>query len=726
MKLFWTKGINPRHGMRLLTVAAGVALIELLAYDLRRGYVAGLFAASLWLDGIALLVAFGLFCAAALALTGGLRKREGADAALRESEARLKLAAGAAKASMWERDLRNRTLYLSPEYLCQIGLAPEDFHGGYEDWEKRLHPEDRERAIALVKDCSEGRTTGYESEYRLRHKDGGYRWFLSRGALVRGEAGRPERLIGAAIDITERKRAEEAMRESEERFRSLTKLSSDLYWEQDDQFRFTSISGTGSQRVNLTTLSLIGRKRWEQNYLNMTADNWAEHVALLEAHKPFRDMELCRLDESGGKVWISVSGEPVFHPSGALKGYRGVGTDITERKQNEEARRKLEDRLRQAQKMEAIGTLAGGIAHDFNNIVATILGNAELASRDASPGHPVQESISEIRKAGLRAKGVVQQILAFSREAKPESRLIRLQEVLAEDEKLLRAAIPSGVELHFSVAPGVPEVLADPNQVHQILLNLCTNSWQAMRGGAGRIEIALDSVTVDDKAAGLNHELSPGRYARLSVTDTGAGMDEPTQKRIFDPFFTTKDVGQGTGLGLAVVHGIVRVLGGAIEVASRPGHGTTFRLYFRAATAVPDAPSAAQGKARRGNGERILFLDDEEALAFLARRALERDGYRVSAFTKTEEALEELRARPDEFDLVVTDLNMPGRSGLEVAKEIRALRPDLPVVLASGYVTQEVHAQARAAGVRDVIYKPNAVDELARTVGRVLAEVAAR
>jgi signal transduction histidine kinase/CheY-like chemotaxis protein len=471
---------------------------------------------------------------------------------------------------------------------------------------------------------------------------------------------------------------------------------------------------------------LIGKTRWEQNYLNMTADKWAEHIALLEAHKPFRDMELCRLDESGGKVWISVSGEPVFHSSGALKGYRGVGKDITERKHDEEARQKLEDRLRQGQKMEAIGTLAGGIAHDFNNIVATILGNAELASHDASPGHPVQESIAEIRKAGLRAKGVVQQILAFSREAKPESRLIRLQEVLAEDEKLLRAAIPSGVELHFSVAPDIPDVLADPTQVHQILLNLCTNSWQAMQGGMGRIEIALDSATVDDEAAGSNSELSPGRYARLSVTDTGAGMDEPTLKRIFDPFFTTKDVGQGTGLGLAVVHGIMRVLGGAIEVASRPGRGTTFRLYFRAAKARPAAPSAAAGEARRGKGEHILFLDDEEALTFLTRRALERDGYRVSAFTETEKALEELRARPDAFDLVVTDLNMPGRSGLEVAKEIRALRPDLPVVLASGYVTKEVHAQARAAGVRDVIYKPNAVDELARTVGRVLAEVAAR
>jgi PAS domain S-box-containing protein len=726
LKLFWTKGINPRHGVLLLTVAVGVALIALLAYDFIREYVAGIEAASVWRDAIMLFVVLGFLCTAALAAMRQLRKREAADAALRESEARLKLAIGAAKASLWERDLRNRKIYLSPEYQRQIGLGPGNFHGEYEYWENRLHPEDRGRALALVKDCSEGRTAGYDSEYRLRHTDGGYRWFLSRGALVRDEAGKPKRLIGVLIDITERKRAEEAMRESEERFRSLTKLSSDMYWEQDDQFRFTSISGTGSQRVNLTTLSLIGKKRWEQNYLNMTADKWAEHIALLEAHKPFRDMELCRLDESGGKVWISVSGEPVFHSSGALKGYRGVGKDITERKHDEEARQKLEDRLRQAQKMEAIGTLAGGIAHDFNNIVATILGNAELASQGASPGDPVQESIAEIRKAGLRAKGVVQQILAFSREAKPESRLIRLQEVLAEDEKLLRAAIPSGVELQLSVAPGIPDVLADPTQIHQILLNLCTNSWQAMQGGVGRIEIALDSATVDDETAGLNHELSPGRYARLSVTDTGAGMDEPTLKRIFDPFFTTKDVGQGTGLGLAVVHGIMRVLGGGIEVASQPGRGTTFRLYFRAARALPAAPSAAAGETRRGNGEHILFLDDEEALTFLTRRALERDGYRVSAFTKTEKALEELRARPDAFDLVVTDLNMPGRSGLDVAREIRALRPDLPVVLASGYVTKEVHAQARAAGVRHVIYKPNAVDELARTVGHVLAEVASR
>ena len=203
-------------------------------------------AASLWRDAIMLLVVLGFLFAAALAAMRQLRKREAADAALRESEARLKLAIGAAKASLWERDLRNRKIYLSAEYQRQIGLGPEDFHGEYEYWENRLHPEDRDRALALVKDCSEGRTAGYDSEYRLRHTDGGYRWFLSRGALVRDETGRPKRLIGVLIDITGRKRAEEAMRESEERFRSLTKLSSDMYWEQDDQFRFTSISGTES------------------------------------------------------------------------------------------------------------------------------------------------------------------------------------------------------------------------------------------------------------------------------------------------------------------------------------------------------------------------------------------------------------------------------------------------------------------------------------------------
>jgi CheY-like chemotaxis protein len=268
----------------------------------------------------------------------------------------------------------------------------------------------------------------------------------------------------------------------------------------------------------------------------------------------------------------------------------------------------------------------------------------------------------------------------------------------------------------------VPSVQADATHIHQVLINLGTNAWQAMEGRRGRIEIRLDGITLDSDAARQAGGLPPGRYCRLAVTDSGIGMGDETLQRIFDPFFTTKPVGQGTGLGLSVVHGTMKAHGGAVTVKSKPGQGSTFSLYFPAAEpAETSGPAAAvvAGARSDGAGRHVLYLDDEESLVFLVSRLLKRQGYRVSGFTRADEALAALRADPGKFDLVVTDLNMPGASGLDVAREVARLRPDLPVVLTSGSINDELKALAPLAGVRELIYKPNTVEELCEVVGRL-------
>jgi len=384
-------------------------------------------------------------------------------------------------------------------------------------------------------------------------------------------------------------------------------------------------------------------------------------------------------------------------------------------------RQQLEEQLRQSQKMEAIGQLAGGIAHDFNNILAAISGNTELALEDTASDHPAREFLEEIRNSSARAKRLVQQILAFSRRQPLDRRVISLEPIIEESTDLLRASLPASVGLDMEVDAGVPPVLADATQMHQVLVNLCTNAWHALEGQSGRIVVRLKSVALTADSVKPLVGLRPGNFVYLSVSDTGIGMDAATRARIFEPFFTTKEPGKGTGLGLSVVHGIVQGHDGAIVVRSQPGEGTVFEIYFPAATAIEET-APAPAPALRGQGQHILFLDDEAPLVTLAQRLLERRGYRFSGFTRASEALRAFAEKPDEFQLVITDLSMPGASGLHFASDILKLRPDVPVVLCSGHVTEELREHARRAGIREVLYKPNTVDEFGETIHRLASE----
>ncbi|HYN27526.1 MAG TPA: response regulator, partial [Burkholderiales bacterium] len=417
-----------------------------------------------------------------------------------------------------------------------------------------------------------------------------------------------------------------------------------------------------------------------------------------------------------------VIGQAVRDGYGNITGIEGAFQDITERKKAEQAHASLEAQLRESQKMEAIGTLAGGIAHDFNNIIGSILGNAELARQDAASNWQALVSLEEIQKAGHRARDLVQQILSFSRRQPTSRRVMSLPSVVEESARLLRAALPGGMRIECRCAADTPSVVADPTQVQQVLLNLGTNAAHAMEGRSGSIDIRVEGIMLDEASARFDLNLRPGRYARVVVSDTGQGMDAATQRRIFEPFFTTKPVGKGTGLGLSVVHGIMQAHEGAILAHSELGKGSRFELYFPHVQSVADALVATE-KARpasEGRGQHILYIDDDEAQVFLIKRMLERWGYRVSAYLEQREALDALLAGPVRFDLVVTDFNMPGISGLEIARAIRDARPDLPVIVVSGYITDDLRAQAARAGVRELISKSQEVEELRDVVQRLV------
>jgi signal transduction histidine kinase/CheY-like chemotaxis protein len=387
-------------------------------------------------------------------------------------------------------------------------------------------------------------------------------------------------------------------------------------------------------------------------------------------------------------------------------------------------------KLRQAQKLEAVGTLAGGIAHDFNNILGSILGNLSLAREEALAGRPDPQSLDQIRRAALRARDLVQRIQAFSRAEAPALAPQLLRPMVEEVLALVQVALPAGAALRAELDAAPLRALADATQMHQVLLNLCTNAWQALEGAPGSVTVGLDAVILDDQAVQPLAGLMPGRHAHIWVRDTGCGIAEAERARIFEPFYTTKGSRGGTGLGLSVVYGIVHAHGGSISLDSTPGVGSTFHLYLpllpeSAAACAAPPPSASPAGTVPGGGQRIIYLDDDEVMGLMVERLLVRAGFRVAVHTSAQVALSALAADPAACDLLVTDFNMPELSGLEVCRQLTALRPGLPVLLISGYIFDDLPEQARQAGARGLVRKQHVLEELVPAITRALAQAAA-
>jgi len=529
-------------------------------------------------------------------------------------------------------------------------------------------------------------------------------------------------MVTAIRDITERKRSAAELQRVSELLDTLLRTAPIGFCFLDRDLRFVRINERLAEMNGISVEAHLGRQVSEilPTLVDTLRDVTGRILKTGEAELNHEFSGETSAAPGVTRFW-NESWYPVRDGAGEVVGFGGIIEEITERKKAEHTHASLEAQLRESQKMEAIGTLAGGIAHDFNNILGAILGNVELARQDAAANWQALVSLDEIQKAGYRARDLVQQILSFSRRQTTARRVMALAPVVEESVRLLRATLYGGMQIDCRYAADTPAVVADPTQVQQVLLNLGTNAAHAMQGRPGSIDIQVECIALDEIAAQHDLNLRPGRYARIVVRDAGHGMDSATLRRIFEPFFTTKPVGEGTGLGLPVAHGIMQAHDGAIIAHSEPGTGSRFELYFPRADeapvtghAVTDAAAAGEGRGRH-----ILYIDDDEAQVYMIKRMLERWGYRVSTYIEQREALVALRAGNIQFDLVVTDFHMPGMSGVEVARAIRDAQPDLPVIVVSGYITDALRTQAAAAGVRELIAKTQVVEELRDALQRL-------
>ncbi len=395
--------------------------------------------------------------------------------------------------------------------------------------------------------------------------------------------------------------------------------------------------------------------------------------------------------------------------------------DITDLRNTRDLLREKDRQLFQAQKMEAIGILAGGIAHDFNNILGAILGYAEMVQEDCPTGSTMRNDIDRVVEASHRAKELVKQILAFSRQAETEEIVLQPALIIKEAIKMLRASLPTTIDIQQNIDPETGLILADPTQIHQIITNLCTNAFHAMEETGGTLNISLKNkeLTLADLVS--EPHVQPGHFVEISVGDTGPGIAPEIMDKIFDPFFTTKEVGKGTGMGLAIIHGIAKKHGGFVSCKSSPGEGTTFHVYLPSPsdTASPEAETTPLELSQTGI-ERILFIDDEEMLAEMGKTMLERLGYRVTVETNSIEALKIIQSQPDRFDLVITDQTMPGMTGSDFARRILQIRPGLPIILCTGFSNQISEEKARIYGIKGFAMKPLSKKDLATLIRKVL------
>ncbi len=502
--------------------------------------------------------------------------------------------------------------------------------------------------------------------------------------------------------------AQTELRDTEQRLRALVEQAPIVLFAIDRDGVFTLSEGRGLETLGLKPGQVVGQSAYE---IYQDVPRIIDNIRRCLAGEAFS--EVVRL----GSLAFETIYTPRKDAHGFVAGVSGVAWDVTKRVHAEESAEELEVQLLQAQKIETIGTLAGGIAHDFNNILSPIIGYTEIALDQLDAGHRARADLEQVMSASLRAKELVRQILIFARGGSGERRPVQLHLVVHEALRLIRSTLPSTIEISQRVEARGDEVVADAAQMHQVIMNLCTNAAYAMRESGGVLRVELSSEQVDDAAR--TPGLKPGSYVVLTVRDQGVGMDASTIARVFEPFFTTKKSGEGTGLGLSVVHGIVHSHGGTVTVESAVGEGSTFRVFLPAAQAHGDALVDEGAVEAQGRGEHVLVVDDEPEVARLLERMLISRGYRVSAFTSAEDAAAAFREQPDDFRAVITDHTMPRLTGVELARRLKAIRPRIPVILTTGYGDSLASTPAGST-VDAVAAKPFVAAELARTLRRLL------
>ncbi len=508
------------------------------------------------------------------------------------------------------------------------------------------------------------------------------------------------------------------LRESEKKYRELVELLPEVVFETDINGFYTYANRRALEMFGYATEELRSGVHMRDVVTPRDYARVTENARRIMEGEVRRGDEYTVTRKDGIEFPVFIRAARI-EQDGKIIGLRGIVVDLTDSRKAEAEKLRLEEQVRQTQKMEAMGTLAGGIAHDFNNILAAMLGNAELALDDVPAGAASRHSLEQVVKAGLRGRDLVRQILAFSRKSDGNYTALSLGQLIRDTFAILRPSLPGNITAHLDLDVENDTILADSSQMQQVLLNLCTNAAYAMQEKGGRLEISLRTITLGPDNVPAETNVSPGSYLAMTVRDTGCGMDDAVKVRIFEPFFTTKPPQQGSGLGLSVVYGIVKGHKGGITVLSEPGKGSLFRVLLPQAEAMRPVGQEAGKILPRGN-ESILLIDDDKVLVEAERATLERLGYSVAARTDPAEALREFADHPDQYDMVITDQTMPEMTGIVLAERLLKVRPDIPIVLCTGYSEMVSAESAREAGISAFAMKPMVKQELAETIRRAL------
>jgi PAS domain S-box-containing protein len=565
-----------------------------------------------------------------------------------------------------------------------------------------VHPESQD-AFHICKQTALETTTTQTCQLVMKRNKGAEEYFHAQLESIAVLSNGATTVRTVLTDITERKRAEEALK----RQANLLELAHCAIFVRDLENRITFWNHRAEEVYGWTKPEAMGNAIHAFLKARFPVP-FREYMAILTKEGRWEG-ELVQVTKAGRQITVLSRQAVQRDDSGNPLAILEINLDVTEA-------RRIEQELRQAHKMEALGTLTSGIAHDFNNILASIIGFTELAEGRAVKGNDQEHLLRRVMEAGLRGRELVKQLLTYSRKSEQEKVPLQLGSLVRETMNLLRASTPSTINIRVKVDNKSGFILADPAQMQQVLMNLCANAAHAMREHGGTLDVELGGYSLS-----ASDEMGPGPYLRLVVRDTGVGMPADIRDKVFDPFFTTKEQGEGTGLGLSIVHGIVKQHDGYITVESEPGKGSTFTVYFPMIAERPKASTPGEGTMPTGR-ERILFIDDEEALAEMGQEILSELGYQVESKTGSREALAILRLDPSRFDLVVTDQTMPEMTGIELAGEILAIRPDMPVILCTGFSHTASEESAKAAGIKAFVLKPLTKREIARTVRRVLDE----
>ncbi len=525
-------------------------------------------------------------------------------------------------------------------------------------------------------------------------------------------------------EIKGHEQAEAALTEREEQYRAVVDNIGDYIMRYDREFRHTYANRIALEATGLPTDQYIGKTHHEMGFPEHLCDLWEKNIKLVFDTGKQQNIEF-DVELTGGTMSLELQLNPEFAIDGSVQAVIGISRDASLRKQAEAEKKKFESRLQHAQKMETIGTLAGGIAHDFNNILSPIVGFSEMLQDDLPKNSPEQESINEILQAALRAKDLVLQILSFGRPIAQEFKPIKLQPILKEALKLLESTIPKTIDIQTDIDLNCGVVVADPTQVHQVIMNLATNAYHAMQESGGKLIVSLTQTEIESKA-GVFFDLIPGKYALLKVTDTGTGIKKNVIDKIFDPYFSTKEKDKGTGLGLSVVQGIVKGCKGDIHIYSEPEKGTEINVYLPIIRKTSNNVSPDPVHPIQGGTERILLVDDEKAIAQMVQQMLERLGYQVTAKTESNQALEVFKANSDNFDLIITDMTMPKMTGLQLANEVKDVRSDIPVIICTGFSDQINEENSDELGIQAYVSKPVIKREIAHAIRGVLDVSAAK